>query len=101
MWLHIYVGKDEVQDVFGFNVPMHESVLVHMIHSIEQLAKDSPGLVLGQFAALEYIIEQITALGVLHDEAQTLTVLHSINELDDMLVRWQLREDSMLSSGLQ
>lgn len=90
-----------VQNVFRLDVSVHESMPMHVIDCIDELAEDSPGLVLGQLASLEHVVEEISTLGVLHDQAQALRVLHSVEELDDVLVRRQLGEDGMLSPRLR
>lgn len=103
---------------------MHEAVFVEVVHSIQQLPKDPPSLVvvgvdpneleakcdrnplggwylvLGKLAALKDVIEQVTALSVLHDQTQPLAVLHHIKEFDDVFVWWQLGKNRMLSPGL-
>lgn len=80
---------------------MHEAVLVHMIDRIKQLTEDPPRLMLRELSTLQHVIEEITALSILHHQTQALAVLNGIDELDDVFVWRELGEDGMFPSGLQ
>ena len=74
------------EDIGYFEVSMHGFDFVQALKSINDLLEEVGCLVLGQTLLLLQISLEITAIAVLHDDADALVGMELINKSDDIIV---------------
>lgn len=74
------------EDIGYFEVSMHGVDFVQALKSINDLLEEGSCLVLGQTLLLLQIFFEITAIAVLHDDADALVGMELINKSDDIIV---------------
>ena len=90
--IFISVGKPEVndlniilvieQEVLGLKISVANSYLVDILDSAYNLLEESAGLLLLESLPLDDVVEQLTSVGVLHDEEQLARSFNDFIQLD-------------------
>ena len=74
------------QDIFGLQIPMHDSFLVRMVHCLENSTDEGGCLLLVKFAVVLEVIHQVTTLEKLQNHVEGVVRLVNLVELDDVHV---------------
>mmetsp|Transcript_178 Transcript_178/g.669 ORF Transcript_178/g.669 Transcript_178/m.669 type:complete len:357 (-) Transcript_178:1101-2171(-) len=85
------------EHVLQLDVPVHHPVAVAVVQPAAHLVEKTRRLWFGELFTPPDVIEQRTAVGVLHDDVDNLGRIHDVEQPDDVLVR-QSPEHSDLAS---